>query len=181
MSSEREIRLALIGNCGVGKSSLCDVFVKDRYSISYNPTEEQFYRQRVNLNGVNVMIDLIDVNVNSQAFKQTIMSADGYIFVYDITNRGSYDRIIELHSQIVSIKSSPFLPQILVGNKSDRYEAREVSFESAFRTATDWGCKFCEVSAKNNTQVGYIFTECANAVVKNEHPHDDTRRCCAIW
>lgn len=181
MSSHKEFRLALIGACGVGKTSLCCVFVKDRFSISYNPTEEEFYRQNANINGVGVTLDIIDVNVNSQCFKQTIASADGYIFIYDISNRATFEKVIDLHNQAISIKSSPFFPQILAGNKSDKFEYREVSFETGARTAGDWGCKFCEVSAKNNTQVAYLFTECANSVLQGKCSIADEKQCCKLF
>ena len=180
MSSIKELRLVLIGDQGVGKSSLCNTFVNDRFSVSYNPTEEEFYRQRLCLNGTTVTLDIRDVNLNSQNFTQCILDSDGFMFIYDITNKSSFDKLIEIHSQVVQITPLQFLPQILIGSKSDRHEIREISFDLGFRTACEWGCKFFEVSAKNNSHIDLAFTECANCMRKGDSILNQPKKCCEL-
>ncbi|KFM66805.1 GTP-binding protein Di-Ras2, partial [Stegodyphus mimosarum] len=51
---------------------------------------------------------------------------------------------------------------MLVGNKSDEEEAREVSYQDGMAQAHKWNCNFMETSAKNNTNVKEMFQELLN-------------------
>jgi len=51
---------------------------------------------------------------------------------------------------------------MLVGNKCDETENREVSAAEGEAEAARWGCNFMETSAKNNTNVKELFQELLN-------------------
>jgi len=112
---------------------------------------------------------------------QWIRDGEGFVLVYSITSRASFNRIRKFHEHIQRVKessnagspvrsgylSSPVSPGIpkyagpapvmLVGNKSDRVTEREVSTQEGSAMAKDLGCDFVEASAKNNINVDRAF------------------------
>lgn len=112
---------------------------------------------------------------------QWIRDGEGFILVYSITSRSSFNRIRKFHSQIQRVKesssagsptgggylSSPIAqnmlmggqqaPVMLVGNKADRVTEREVSTQEGSALAKDMGCQFVEASAKNCINVEKAF------------------------
>lgn len=185
MSLNEDFFLALIGQGGVGKSSLCGVFLKDRFSLSYNPTEEEFYRQTIKIQNKIVNLFISDVKASGDSLSDSILKSQGLMFVYDISNKESYEEVCKLYRKILENKSCEYITKILVGNKCDLVHNREVSFDTGMRTAAEWGCKFIEVSAKNNDKVILAFTECAFAFIKSIEGNTETRssfceRSCCI-
>lgn len=58
-----------------------------------------------------------------------------------------------------SYQSSPSLPIVIVGAKSDLISEREVSRDLMTKLSQQWGCPFYETSAKNNWNVNEVFEE----------------------
>lgn len=82
---------------------------------------------------------------------------EGFVLVYSITARATFERIERFRHQITRVKDSEQIPIVLVGNKSDRANEREVSKEDGQALARRMGCKFVETSAKtrNNLEQAY--------------------------
>lgn len=55
-----EFTITVVGATGVGKSSLCLQFSRNRFEESYEPTIEDYYRKSVVLSGHEIMLDIID-------------------------------------------------------------------------------------------------------------------------
>jgi GTPase KRas protein len=84
---------------------------------------------------------------------QWIRDGKGFLLVYSITSKSSFSLVKQLHDQIRHAKEteSPMsIPIVLVGNKSDLSE-RQVSLEEGHAFAEKLGCKFFEMSAKEDT------------------------------
>ena len=111
---------------------------------------------------------------------QWIRDGEGFVLVYSISSRRSFNRIEKFHRQIQRVKESsssgsPGYPQsplstsslssgsygpapiMLVGNKSDRVTEREVSTQEGRALAMELGCEFVEASAKNCVNVEKAF------------------------
>ncbi len=82
-------------------------------------------------------------------------NAHGIIVTYDITNRESLK--IDHWMNEVEKHSRDNTPCILVGNKSDMAEDRQVSFEEGKEIADHYNILFVETSAKNNFNVDEAF------------------------
>lgn len=82
---------------------------------------------------------------------------EGFILVYSITARATFERIERFRHQIMRVKDSEDIPIVLVGNKSDRVNEREVGKEEGAALAKKLGCAFVETSAKtrSNLEVPY--------------------------
>ena len=78
----------------------------------------------------------------------------GIIFVYSINNRKSFEYIKQNFSYI---KISDNIPLVLVGNKYDLKEKREISKEEGRQLAEDYNMNFFEYSAKNYININEIF------------------------
>lgn len=88
---------------------------------------------------------------------QYINSGQGFVIVYSITCRESFDAIPELRNKILQVKDAEEFPMILVGNKCDLEKHREVPREKGEGLAKQWGIQFLESSAKSKINVDEIF------------------------
>lgn len=61
--------------------------------------------------------------------EQYMRTGEGFILVYSITSRDSFDEMKTFHKQILQVKKEESWPMILVGNKNDLSTEREVSTE----------------------------------------------------
>ena len=166
-----EYKVAIIGSTGVGKSSLCLQFTRNKFPENYEPTVEDYYRKKVNLDGEQVMFEIIDTagqEGDLAILDSLIKQANGYLLVYDLTRKDSFNEMKEFRNRILDAKHCSKVPLVLVGNKLDNKEQREISNDIAQQQADEWNCKLMEVSAKTKNNLENAFIECAR-MIKLEH------------
>lgn len=78
---------------------------------------------------------------------------DCFIFVYSITDRNSFEDIINIKRQVEFTRHSTSISGILVANKADLLHDRQVPEADGMELADEIGCKFYEVSAADWTRV----------------------------
>jgi GTPase KRas protein len=84
----------------------------------------------------------------------------GFLLVYSITSKGSFNELAERREQILHVKGVTDgcnVPIVLVGNKTDIDYEREITKEDGQRLANDWQCPFLETSAKIACNVDEAF------------------------
>ena len=79
--------------------------------------------------------------------------------MYSITSRHSFDEISTFHQQILRVKDKDYFPIIIVANKCDLENDRQVSTQEGKDLAKNFGCKFIESSAKQKINVDEAFYE----------------------
>lgn len=84
-------------------------------------------------------------------------TGDGFLCVYGITLQASFDEASSLHDHILRVKDSDEVPFVLVGNKCDLEEDREISYEKGQQLAKELKCPFLEASAKTRHNVVEAF------------------------
>lgn len=84
-------------------------------------------------------------------------TGEGFLCVYSITSRSSFDEAISYYKQIVRVKDREDPPVVIVGNKCDLEDKREVSKEEGQNLAKGFNCKFIETSARGRTNVDEAF------------------------
>ena len=89
--------------------------------------------------------------------EQYMRTGEGFLLVYAINSRQSFDEIRVFQQQILRVKDKDNFPIIVVGNKSDLEHERQVSPEEGARLAQKFNCPFIETSAKNRTNVEQSF------------------------
>jgi Ras-related protein Rab-1A len=162
-------KLVLIGDSGVGKSCLLLRFADDAFTDSYISTIGVDFRFRtVTIDSKIVKLQIWDT-AGQERFR-TITSAyyrgaDGIIMVYDVTSSESFDHVEEWLSEVDRYANENTC-KLLVGNKADLVDKREVTEEVAQRFADKLNISFLETSAKTATNVEAAFLTMAKELIK---------------
>jgi small GTP-binding protein len=128
------------------------------------------YRKNFTLdNNQMVLLQIFDTS-NREEYKiiteTDIKKCDGFIFVYSIDNKNSFEEIKNFVNKILSVKdidSLENIPCLLIGNKCDLEDKREVKVEDADKFVKENKIfSFLETSAKN----GKNITECFHLISK---------------
>lgn len=91
----------------------------------------------------------------------------GYVLVYSIASRQSFEMISILRDKILNFTGMQWIPLVLVANKVDLHPQRQVSTEEGQDLAKSWNCAFIETSAKHNQNITRIFDQILNEIEKN--------------
>ena len=89
--------------------------------------------------------------------EQYMRTGEGFLLVYSITSRNSFEEVSTFRNQILRVKDKDYFPIIVVGNKSDLEFERQVSKQEGEALARSFGCKFIETSAKTRINVDNAF------------------------
>jgi len=172
-----EIKLVLVGVGGVGKSAITITYVSNIWLPEYDPTIEDSHRKQVSIDDDVSMLDILDTagqEEYSSMQDQWFRTGQGFLCVYSIISRKSFNELPALREKILRIKDSSKVPLVLVGNKCDLTDEREVSKEEGEELAKKFGCPFFESSAKNHINVDESFRELVREVRKHKHEANDT-------
>ena len=162
-------KLVIIGDSGVGKSSILLRFADDSFTESYLTTIGVDFRFRTIQSANNKRVKLQIWDTAGQERFRTMTSAyyrgsDGIVLVYDVTDRNSFDHIESWLAEVNRFtESSP--AKLLIGNKSDLQPEREISFEEGTKKAEQLGLKFIEVSAKSSDHIEQAFAKIAASLI----------------
>ena len=160
-------KVLLIGNSGVGKSSLLLRFADEYFNDTQMPTIGVDFKIRtIEVDTKDVRLQIWDT-AGQERFK-TITSAyykgsQGIIVAYDITDRSSFANVIEWMNQIEK-NADCLIAKMLIGNKKDLDSQREVSYEEGKELADHYNIKFMETSAKESMNVEESFIAMAKDI-----------------
>jgi len=151
-SNLSEVKIAVVGAPGVGKSALVVRFLTKRYIGEYDHQSETRYKNEVMVDGEPVLFEICDLcpkHNDDLPSLDTLTWADGVVLVYSITERGSFNFIKQVWNIFQEVKSanSKEVPMVLLGNKGDMVHLRQVSSEEGDILAKDFDCNFREVAA----------------------------------
>jgi len=99
---------------------------------------------------------------------QWIRDGRGFVLVYSITSRQTFDEVAVLHDKIIRTKDTDKVPIVLVGNKCDLKNERTVDCAEGVELAKKWNCAFFETSAKLKLNNEAAFHECVRAIRRKE-------------
>lgn len=178
------IKTLIIGDSGVGKSSIMNQFVESKYSDSYQCTIGVDYKTVfVNIQDKSIKFLIWDT-AGQERFKSITKiyyrGAQVIIFVFDITDRISFDNIPKWIKETEQTVPNSYI-KILVGNKCDfdnqtnpsiyqTNKKRQVSKEDALEMVKTYGfISYYETSAKTNKGIEDFFLEIGDYYVKNDY------------
>ena len=181
MNYDKTCQLLIIGDSSVGKTSLINRYTNGTFKEEYLATVGLDYSSKdEEFNNETIHIKLWDT-AGQERFKSLtqnyLRNADGILLVYDVTTTESFDN---LKDWITSIKQNMetkniFLPLIIVGNKVDMEESREISKEDAEKFASENHYKYYETSAKTGDGVDEAIRELVNQILKQDGEVDEQK------
>lgn len=74
---------------------------------------------------------------------------DGFLLVYSVTDKQSYENIMNFYTQILRVKDRDVYPMLLVANKVDLVHLRKVTEEQGRELAHRLNIPYIETSAKD--------------------------------
>ncbi|OWM63933.1 ras-related protein RABC1-like [Punica granatum] len=157
------LKLLLIGDSGVGKSSLLLSFTSDAFEDLSPTIGVDFKIKHVTVNGKKLKLAIWDT-AGQERFRTLTSSyyrgAQGIIMVYDVTRRETFTNLSEIWAREIDLYSTnPDCIKMLVGNKVDKESDRAVSKKEGIDFARQYGCLFLECSAKTRVNVEQCFEE----------------------
>ncbi|KAL7713371.1 small monomeric GTPase [Entamoeba marina] len=168
-----ELNLIVLGDEGVGKSAIVIRRVTGNFVRDYDPTIEDIFRKIIDIDGEQVMLNIFDtggaetyISMNDSLLKQ----GDGFIYVYSITNRRNFEGINSYYKRLHKVRdmdSNSHVPIIIVGNKIDLENEREVTFDEGQQLANSWDVDFIECSAKEDINITELFETISFNVMEN--------------
>ncbi|KAL1915960.1 uncharacterized protein VTP21DRAFT_6348 [Calcarisporiella thermophila] len=165
----REYKLVVVGGGGVGKSALTIQFIQSHFVDEYDPTIEDSYRKQCIIDEEVALLDVLDTagqEEYSAMREQYMRTGEGFLLVYAITSRSSFEEISMFHQQILRVKDKDYFPMCVVGNKSDLVHERQVSYQEGKELARSFQCPFLESSAKERVNVEESFYELVREIRK---------------
>ncbi|KAF9411943.1 Ras GTPase, partial [Entomortierella beljakovae] len=144
----------------VGKSALTIQFIQSHFVDEYDPTIEDSYRKQCVIDDEVALLDVLDTagqEEYSAMREQYMRSGEGFLLVYSITSRNSFEEISTFYQQILRVKDKDFFPIILVANKCDLEHERQVSTHEGRELAKQFSSRLIETSAKQRINVDEAF------------------------
>ncbi|EEB05417.1 GTPase Ypt2 [Schizosaccharomyces japonicus yFS275] len=165
------IKLLLIGDSGVGKSCLLLRFSEDSFTPSFITTIGIDFKIRtIELDGKRIKLQIWDT-AGQERFRTITTAyyrgAMGILLLYDVTDEKSFENIRTWFSNVEQHASENVF-KILIGNKCDCEEQRQVTYEQGQALAEELGIKFLEASAKTNVNVDEAFFTLAREIKKQK-------------
>ncbi|KAG6832813.1 hypothetical protein H0H92_009432 [Tricholoma furcatifolium] len=163
---------------GVGKSALTIQFIQSHFVDEYDPTIEDSYRKQCVIDDEVALLDVLDTAGQEEygAMREQYMrTGEGFLLVYSITSRNSFEEISTFHQQILRVKDQDNFPVIVVANKCDLEYERQVGMNGPLSQvyssegrdlAKHFGCKFIETSAKQRINVDEAFSNLVREIRK---------------
>ena len=182
MSSTYVHKIILVGDSGTGKSCLGYRIATNKF----NPDEQitigvDFCSTIINVKGKNMKFNIWDT-AGQEKYNSLIRGyykgSHGCLIVFDITNRTTFENVKKWFHEVTNIQNDPLnldniiknpnLVVMLVGNKNDLQNKRQVSQEEGLSLAKEFNSynktTYFETSAKSGSNVRDMFNQLAEAI-----------------
>ncbi|CAO2593533.1 GTP-binding protein Rit2 [Lemmus lemmus] len=159
----REYKVVMLGAGGVGKSAVTMQFISHQFPDYHDPTIalrliisslplllEDAYKTQVRIDNEPAYLDILDTAGQAEftAMREQYMrGGEGFIICYSVTDRQSFQEAAKLKELIFQVRHTYDIPLVLVGNKIDLEQFRQVSTEEGMNLAREYNCAFFETSA----------------------------------
>ncbi|XP_056592832.1 ras-related protein Rab-6A isoform X2 [Triplophysa dalaica] len=174
----RKFKLVFLGEQSVGKTSLITRFMYDSFDNTYQATIGiDFLSKTMYLEDRTIRLQLWDT-AGQERFRSLIPSyirdSAAAVVVYDITNVNSFQQTTKWIDDVRTERGGDVII-MLVGNKTDLADKRQVAIEEGERKAKELNVMFIETSAKAGYNVKQLFRRVAAALPGMESTQDKSR------
>ena len=162
-------KLVLIGDSGVGKTNILSRYINNEFSYSSKSTVGvEFGSKIIKTNDKLIKIQIWDT-AGQERYKSITSAyykgAKGAFVVYDITRRDTFTNVDKWIGELKSTGNEDVFI-LLIGNKSDLEQERQVSTEEVTKKAEQLKIAFCETSALEGKNIEYAFQTVVEEVSK---------------
>ncbi|KMZ61684.1 Ras-related protein RABC2a [Zostera marina] len=162
-------KILLIGDSGVGKSSLLVSFISSHVEELSPTIGVDFKIKHLTVDGKKLKLTIWDT-AGQERFRTLTSSyyrsAQGIILVYDVTRRETFTNLCDIWAKEIELYcSNQNCIKMLVGNKVDKESERMVTMEEGYSLAKQIGCLFLECSAITRENVEKCFGELATKIM----------------
>mmetsp|Transcript_857 Transcript_857/g.3137 ORF Transcript_857/g.3137 Transcript_857/m.3137 type:complete len:439 (+) Transcript_857:137-1453(+) len=166
---EHLVKLVLVGDAGVGKTSLLLRFTENRFDSKPSTVAVDFKLTTFKVNGKYIKLQIWDT-AGQERFK-TISSAyyrgaHGVLLMYDMTRAQSFANLTDWVREM-DHHCTAAVNVVLVANKCDLSDSRAVASERMEELAESRGWKYLEASGKTGTNVQQAIRSLVNQILKN--------------
>ena len=155
-------KLILIGNSGVGKSSILQRYIQKVFNDSYSSTiGVDFFMKSITIGDKSIKLQLWDT-AGTEKFRSITTGyyrgADAAFVVFDLSSKSSFKSLNEWIESYYKF-SNPDVEKnvILIGNKCDLVDKREVTNEEIEKFIKDNNINYFETSAKEGKNIDETF------------------------
>lgn len=180
-----KLTIVIVGEGGVGKSSLTLQFIKKQFFEDYDPTIDDSYVTTIIVDDAPWQIEVLDTAGQEEYrglwVEHSVSHGEAFIITYAINSTKSFRAVPDFLKLIASCKGShsgyrsksptlkpryfPF-PFVIAGNKEDLIGQRTIPISEGVQLANATGGLFYECSAKNAINVEELFVQLVRGVTK---------------
>ena len=164
------LKLIIVGDSGVGKTNILSRYINNEFSQTSKATVGvEFFSTLVKKNRKLIKLQIWDT-AGQERYKSITSAyykgAKGAFVVYDITKKDSFNNI-EKWIKELKINGDEDIFIILIGNKSDLEEMREINVEDVKKKAEELKIGYFETSAKDGSNIEHAFDVIVGEMMKN--------------
>ena len=165
MSYHYLFKFTISGDTGTGKTNILNMFTDNRFINTHEITiGVEFGAKIIQINNLSIKIQIWDTVIIIQAGQESFRSitrsyfrgAAAFILVFDLTKRSTFENLSYWLDEVKN-NSNANSSIIIVGNKSDLTEQREVTTDEACSFCNNQNVVYIETSAKNNINIERAF------------------------
>lgn len=153
-------KLVVFGAQSVGKTTMTVVFVTGHFVAGHDPTVEDNYCRDMEIDNKKVRLDILDTADDeyfAQRREEYVREAKGFLIVYAIFDRASFEQVEVFHRDLLRAKGSVDFPVVICGNQCDLEDQRVVSKAEGQELAERLKAKFFETSALTSLHIEDAF------------------------
>jgi small GTP-binding protein len=166
---DHSVKTVIVGESGVGKTSILSRFVRDVFEETGQPTlGVEFMSRVIQTNTRKIELQLWDTagqEIFRSVTKGYYRGAIGAFIVYDMTRTNTFQNLEEWVNNVRST-AIPDVVCVLIGNKSDLADDREVPREAGLKFAEAHNLLFFETSAKTGANIEEAMLACLEGIEK---------------
>ena len=171
------VKLLLLGDSSVGKTSIIIKYISNKFMDTNIATLGVDYMDKtVDYNNLKVFLQIWDTS-GEEKFRSITRNfyrnADGLLVVFDLTCKESFNHVKNWINEAKEHKND--IKTILVGNKLDLEDEREVDKETVLKFAEKNNLKYLETSAKNGKNINNSFKEMI-ALILNDKTEQEIKK-----
>ncbi|XP_075069573.1 ras-related protein Rab-10-like isoform X2 [Mixophyes fleayi] len=159
-------KLVMAGDSNVGKTCIVSRYTENTIPSYISTVGIDFKTKTIQIDDTELKLQIWDT-AGQERFHTLSVSyfrgAQGFVLVYDITNPNSFENT-SLWMKDIKMKAGEEVEVVLLGNKCDMEDKREVSKERGEKLAWEHGIPFFETSAKENINIENAFFILSEAI-----------------